>query len=45
MRVAEQHRNLPPEDTAKFALAFKEISETLIELQDQKLKRKEKLPP
>jgi hypothetical protein len=43
--MAEKHKNLPPEDAAKFAFAFKEVSNTLAARQDQKLKGKEAFPP
>jgi hypothetical protein len=42
--MAEKHKNLPPGEAAKFAIAFKEINDTLANRQYEKLKGKEVLP-
>ena len=42
--MAEKHANLPPGEAAKFAIAFKDINDTLANRQDKKLKGKEVLP-
>jgi hypothetical protein len=39
--MAEKHKNLPPEEAAKFALTFKECSDKLANRQDEKLKSRE----
>jgi hypothetical protein len=42
--MAEKHKNLPPEEAAKFALTFKEFSDKLANRQDEKLKSREAIP-
>jgi hypothetical protein len=42
--MAEKHKTLPPEDAAKFALSFKELSDQLAKKQEEKLKSREELP-
>jgi hypothetical protein len=42
--MAEKHGNLPPGEAAKFAIAFKDINDTLANRQDKKLKGKQVLP-
>jgi hypothetical protein len=44
VRIAEQHKNLPPEDAERFAFAFKELNEKLANRQNEKLKNREEFP-
>jgi hypothetical protein len=44
VRIAEQHKNLPPEDAERFAFAFKELNEKLANRQNEKLKSREEFP-
>jgi hypothetical protein len=44
VRIAEQHKNLPPEDAERFAFTFKELNEKLANRQNEKLKSREEIP-
>src|SRR3982074_1974135 len=44
VRIAEQHKNLPPEDAERFAFAFKELNEKLANRQNEKLKNRGESP-
>jgi hypothetical protein len=44
VRMAEQHKNLPPEDAERFAFVFKELNEKLANRQIEKLKSRDEFP-
>src|SRR5258708_15847918 len=44
VRIAKQHKNVPPKDAERFAFAFKELNEKLANRQNEKLKNREEFP-